>query len=92
MKKPLFALALATVSLACALPAAAMTPSEYKGEKERVREEFSHRYVDCVDFSGMERAHCQANIRKEKATAMRELKANYESSKEAEPKPLVVNP
>jgi hypothetical protein len=91
MQKSLLALTLAA-AVVYALPAAAMTPSEYKGEKERVREEFSQRMVNCLEFSGMERARCHSNIRKERGVAMKSLKANYESSKEPEPKPLVVNP
>lgn len=92
VNKLLIAFALVTGTLAAAAPVLAMTPSEYRAERMRMKEEFSHRFVDCVKYAGMERARCQSNLRHERDTALNGLKRNYESHREEEPKSIVRNP
>jgi hypothetical protein len=85
-------IAIATATLACAAPALAMTDIEYRTQKERLKEDFSHRFVNCIDYSGAEKRKCQSDLRHERNTAMKELKANYESSKEPSAPPATVRP
>jgi hypothetical protein len=92
MEKLLIAFALVTATLAAAAPVLAMTPSEYRTEHQRMSEQFSQRFVDCVKYSGMERAHCQSNLRHERDNALRDLKKNYEAHREEEPKSITRNP
>ena len=94
MQKPLIVLALAAAAaaIAFAAPALAMTDSEYRTEKERVKEDFSHRFVNCIDYSGSEKRKCESDIRKERNSALKDLRASYESTKEAPPAPVTVRP
>ena len=72
-------------TLACAAPALAMTDADYRYQKEKLREDFSHRFVTCIDYSGADKRKCESDLRHERDTAMKALKANYESSREPAP-------
>jgi major membrane immunogen (membrane-anchored lipoprotein) len=92
MQKPLIALALAAATIAFAAPALAMTDGEYRAQRERVKEDFSHRFVNCVDFSGSEKRKCQSDIRKERNTALKDLKADYDSTREGQQRAVTAHP
>jgi len=85
-------IAVAAATLACAAPALAMTDAEYRTQKERVKEDFSHRFVNCIDFAGAEKRKCQSDLRKERNTALNNLKVDYQSSKESAPPPATQRP
>jgi len=92
MQKPLIALAIAAATFACAVPALAMTDGDYRTQKERLKEDFSHRFVNCIDYSGAEKRKCQSDIRKERDAALKTLKADYESTREEPRRTATVRP
>ncbi|HEX4328287.1 MAG TPA: hypothetical protein VH105_15805 [Burkholderiales bacterium] len=85
-------IAIAAATLACAAPALAMTDAEYRTQKERVKEDFSHRFVTCIDYAGAERRKCESDLRHERNTALKDLKTSYRSSREPAPPPATVRP
>jgi hypothetical protein len=92
MQKPLIALVFCAAAIGYAAPALAMTDGEYRFRKEQLNQDFSHRFVNCIDYSGSERRKCESDIRKERDSAMQSLKANYKSTREPDPAPATARP
>lgn len=62
--------------------ASAMTDSEYASQKLRLEDEFSHKFVICVEpDSFFERLRCESEIRTQRNNALKALKQNYEKNR-----------
>lgn len=82
MDKLVTAAVIAIAFGAFAAPVLAMTDSEYQSQRQRMREDFSHRFVNCVQFSGRERSRCESDLRSERDASLKALAQNYKASRE----------